>query len=69
VVAEVALALAKVQAECVSWGTKEIVVVELAANLKEMIYELWKRMRDVLHTTEIRCLGVERELRLLKYGG
>jgi hypothetical protein len=53
VVAEVALALAKVQAERVSCVTMEIVVVELAANLKEMIYELWKRMRDVLQTTEI----------------
>ena len=59
----------KVQAERVSCVTKEIVGVELAANLKEMIYELWKRMRDVLQTTEICCLGVERELRLLKYGG
>ena len=39
-VAEVALVLAKVQAERVSCVTKGIVVVELAANLKEMIYEL-----------------------------
>jgi hypothetical protein len=69
VVAEVALALAKVQAERVSCVTKEIVGVELAANLKEMTFELRKRMRDVLQTTEICCLGVERELRLLKYGG